>query len=122
MMAATNERDLKKLLESDGYFVVRGAGSLGVDLVVINPKTGSSMVVEEKSFRPKAFSVSKTRKVKQQWEDMCELDRDFKGQVSVRYALNRKGKNEYKFVRPSVLSRPYHFDRENGTEVRPCPV
>ena len=109
------ERELKGLLESDGWTVIRSAGSLAVDLVALEPENGHVMLLEVKSFKPKTFYISKSEKMKKQWKEMCKLEKMFNGHCSVFYALRKKGQKEIRFIHPHVLSKPYHWTEKGET-------
>ena len=111
MTGANYERELKTLLESNGWYVVRSAGSLAVDLVAIDPENGHTLLIEVKSFKPNTFYTSKCKQTKDQWKEMCNLQSKFNGHVSVFYALRKKGQTDYHFVHPNKLSKPYHWNR-----------
>jgi Holliday junction resolvase len=106
------ERELKALLESDGWYVVRSAGSLAVDLVALDPENGHTLLIEVKSFTGKTYYTSKNRKTKEQQREMVRLQRMFNGNCSVFYALRKKGQSDFHFVHPHKLSKPYHWNQE----------
>lgn len=110
------ERELKTLLESDGWYVVRSAGSLAVDLVAIDPENGHTLLLEVKSFKGNAYYTSKRKQTKEQHKEMCRLQSKFNGNVSVFYALRKKGQGDFHFIHPSKLSKPYHWKEEEEHE------
>ncbi len=111
------ERELKTLLESDGWYVVRSAGSLAVDLVAIDPENGHTLLIEVKSFKGNAYYTSRRKQTKEQQMEMCRLEKKFNGHVSVFYALRKKGQSDYHFIHPHVLSKPYHWNENGGEKV-----
>jgi Holliday junction resolvase len=115
-MAVSGERRLKKLLESGGYHVVRSAGSQAVDLVAVNRKNGDSLLIEEKEFWGKTFSVHKTKAYLDQWKEMLKIQEEMNGHTGVFYALRKKGQNEWRFVRPDALVKPYHWNQGESNE------
>ena len=106
------ERELKTLLESNGWYVVRSAGSLAVDLVALDPENGHTLLIEVKSFKGNAYYTSRRKQTKEQQVEMCRLEKMFNGNCSVLYALRKKGQTDYHFVHPHVLSKPYHWNQE----------
>jgi len=117
-MAADSERKLKRILEADGYYVQRGAGSQGVDLVAVNKRNGDTMLIEEKEFWGNTFSIRHTSKYLVQWKFMRKLQDEMNGHTGVFYALKKKGQQEYRFVRPTDLKKPYHWNQgESNGEV-----
>jgi Holliday junction resolvase len=105
------ERELKGLMESDGYYVIRSAGSLAIDLVATDTENGRTIFIEVKSFKGDTFRISKTKETREQFKEMCRLQQMFNGNCSVFYALRKKGQTDYHFVHPSKLSKPYHWNR-----------
>ena len=80
MGGVSYERELKRLLESKGWFVVRSAGSLGLgDLVALREdvvdggEVVSYLVVECKKTRKQAFYVSMNSKTKEQYDSLVGL-------------------------------------------------
>ena len=116
MTGANYERELKTLLESDGWYVVRSAGSLAVDLVALDPENGHTLLLEVKSFTGNAYYTSRRKQTKEQHVEMCKLQKKFNGHVSVFYVLRKKGQKEFRFVHPSKLVKPYHWNQEEGDD------
>ncbi len=108
------ERELKALMESDGYHVVRSAGSLAIDLVATDTENGRTIFIEVKSFKGNTFRISKTKETRAQFKEMCRLESMFNGNCSVFYALRKKGQSEFRFVHPSKLVKPYHWNQEEA--------
>ena len=106
------ERELKGLMESDGYYVIRSAGSLAIDLVATDTENGRTIFIEVKSFKGDTFRISKTKETREQFKEMCRLQQMFNGNCSVFYALRKKGQTDYHFVHPHKLSKPYHWNKE----------
>jgi len=109
------ERELKGLLESDGWTVIRSAGSLAVDLVALEPENGHVMLLEVKSFKGDVFRVSRSGRSREQHKEMCELSSKFNGHCSVFYALRKKHQSEFRLIHPHKLSKPYHWTQQGET-------
>ncbi|HEX9908625.1 MAG TPA: hypothetical protein VGB78_09225 [Thermoplasmata archaeon] len=119
MSGSNYERELKYLLECDGWYVIRSAGSLAVDLVAIEPENGHVLLLEVKSFKGDAFYISKSHRSREQHKQMLELSSKFNGHCSVFYALRKKGQGDFRLVHPHRLSKPYHWNQgeTNGGQV-----
>ena len=119
MTGSDFEREIKTGLQSTGWFVIRSAGSKAVDLVAIDPENGHTLLLECKTFKEDTFRISKTKELREQHAEMCRLQSMFNGHASVFYVLKKKRQNEIRFIHPSRLSKPYHWDREgNDKSVR----
>jgi len=124
-MSAPFERKLKKVFESVGFTVFRSAGSRAVDLIAIQPERGC-FLIEEKSFTGDVFRVTKTKEDKEQWEQMCELEKKLaknypfvKGCPAgyfVFYALH-KSRGGYRLILASDLGKPYHWSEDPAPAV-----
>jgi Holliday junction resolvase len=105
------ERQLKHILETNGFVVIRSAGSLAIDLVAIREVNGTqrTFLIEVKSFKTKRFYPSKTKETKEQWTEMKRLENRFwkegQGTVHVRYALHKKN-DGWAMSLPSNLEHP----------------
>ena len=119
-MGATFERQFKKLLEERGFFVIRSAGSRAVDLAALHPTKGCYLI-EEKSITGDVFRVTKTKDTKDQWEELCRLQKRFvkdnpfeEGQsgIYVLYALH-KARQGWRLLLPTDLQKPYHWRKDD---------
>jgi len=105
------ERQLKHILETNGFVVIRSAGSLAIDLVAIREVNGTqrTFLIEVKSFKTKRFYPSKTKETKEQWTEMKRLEdkfwKDGQGTVHVYYALHKKN-DGWTLTHPSNLDLP----------------
>jgi len=113
------ERQLKHILETNGFVVIRSAGSLAIDLVAIREVSGvqRTFLIEVKSFKTKRFYPSKTKETKEQWAEMKRLEdkfwKDGQGTVHVYYALHKKN-DGWSIALPSNLAKPeLHSDHKH---------
>ena len=113
------ERQLKHILETNGFVVIRSAGSLAIDLVAIREVNGTqrTFLIEVKSFKTKRFYPSKTKETKEQWAEMKRLEdkfwKDGQGTVHVYYALHKKN-DGWSIALPSNLAKPeLHSDHKH---------
>lgn len=89
-VSSAYERELKSLLEARGFYVVRAAGSHGLDLVATRPSRArgpETYIVEEKSTRKSAFYVGGAE-AKAQWAQASSLAT---AGHEVLYAIRFKG-------------------------------
>jgi len=113
------ERQLKHILETRGFVVIRSAGSLAIDLVAIREvgDVQRTYLIEVKSFKTKRFYPSKTKETKEQWAEMKRLEdkfwKDGQGTVHVYYALHKKY-DGWSIALPSNLAKPeLHSDHKH---------
>jgi Holliday junction resolvase len=116
MSASDFEREYKRLLEADGIFVIRSAGSKAVDLVAYDPKTRTTHFIEVKAIGSNVFRVTKNKENFEQWKEMCRLVKALRG-AEVYYAIRRKGGSgwdAWTTIEPKYLKRPYHWGKGVG--------
>lgn len=90
MTGALYERELKHNLSKQGWLVIRGAGSLGIDLIAIKP-TGEYMLIEVKSTKEKTFYTTRAKN-KEQFDMLNNLAKEG---FNVYYFIRWKGNKEW---------------------------
>ena len=108
-LSSTYERELKALLEARGFYVVRAAGSHGLDLVATRPTRAhgaETYIVEEKSTRKSTFYVGGAE-ARGQWAEATSLAR---AGHQVLYAVRFKSGHR---------SDRWQFFPVNGKQPRP---
>jgi len=116
MSASNYEREYKELLEGQGAFVIRSAGSKAVDLVAYFPESDTLHYIEVKAVGEESFRVTRSEKLKEQWLEMKRLVKALPG-AEVYYALRRKGirgSGAWTTVEPKILRKPYHWGKGVG--------
>ena len=115
-MTARYERELKKLLEQHGFFVIRSAGSLSLDLIAI--KNGKTLLIEQKTVHSDVFYTVRKK-------EQFDLNRDLyheKG-LNVIYAVKFVGKaksleDSWRFFKIDYNAPGYPILRyENGKKI-----
>ena len=90
MTGASYERELKHQLSKKGWLVIRGAGSLGIDLIAIM-HSGEYQLIEVKSTKYNVFYTSRGKN-KSQFDMLNNLAKEG---FNVYYYIRWKGKNKW---------------------------
>jgi len=115
-MSTKYERELKKILEKNDFFVIRSAGSKSIDLLAVK-KGPEVFFIEEKSTHGDKYRVSKNKESKDQYDLNRKLAKKYGIFViyAVRYISRRAGK-EWEIYSPIYEMDDYPiFRREEGT-------
>lgn len=100
------ERELKRILEGNGWVVIRSAGSLGSgDLVALTPN--SHILIEVKSCKGNTFYTSRDNK-----EQFNALNKLAKEGINVNYAIRWKGKGKKEWEMFNLPMEPYPIFRK----------
>lgn len=109
MSGASYERELKHQMSKKGWLVIRGAGSLGIDLVAMKP-SGEYQLIEVKSTKQKVFYTSRGKN-KQQFDFLNNLAKEG---FNVYYYIRWKGNK--KWSKYQLPQEPYPIFRRKEND------